>query len=56
MNPIFIFLVVVAAVLLWFILSFVFAPLGRLVYRLWKDAMDEINKEYKTKEEKEKQE
>ena len=42
MNPIFIFLVVVATVILWFLLSFVFFPLGRLVYRIWKDAIDNI--------------
>jgi len=42
MNPIFIFLVVVATVILWFLLSFVFFPLGKLVYRIWKDAMDNI--------------
>lgn len=42
MNPVFIFLVVVAAIILWFLLSFVFFPLGKLVYRIWKDAMNNI--------------
>ncbi len=45
MNPAFIILVLLGAVALWFLLSFVFYPLGRLIYRIWKDAVDEINKE-----------
>lgn len=40
MNPVFIFLVICGTVLLWFLLSFIFYPLGRLVYRLFKDAID----------------
>ena len=42
MNPIFIFLVVIAAIILWILWSFVFFPLGKLVYSIWKDAMDNI--------------
>lgn len=45
MNPVFVFLVILAAVAVWFLLSFVFYPLGRFVYRIWKDAVDEINRE-----------
>lgn len=41
--PVFYFLVVLCLVLLWFLLSWVFKPLGKLVYRLWKDAKDAIN-------------
>jgi len=39
-------------VALWFLLSFAFAPFGKFLYRIFKDAMDEINKK---EEEKEKQ-
>lgn len=42
MNPIFILLVVLIAILLWFLMSFAFKPLGKLFYRLWKDAVDEM--------------
>lgn len=45
MNPVFIVLVIVIAVLLWFLLAFLYKPLGKLLHRIWKDSMDEINKE-----------
>lgn len=44
MNPALIILILIAAVVLWFLLSFVFYPLGKLVYRIYKDAVDEINR------------
>lgn len=44
MNPALIFLVLIAAVVIWFLLSFVFYPLGQLIYRIYKDAVDEINR------------
>lgn len=44
MNPAFVFLVILAAVAVWFLLSFAFRPIGRFFYRIWKDAVDEINK------------
>ena len=52
MNPVLIFLVLLAAVVLWFLLSFVFFPLGRFIYRVGKDALDEMEREDK-KDEKE---
>ncbi len=36
-------LVILFLVLLWFLLSFSFTPIGKLFYRIWKDAEDEIN-------------
>lgn len=42
MNPVFIFLVILLAIFLWFLMSFAFKPIGKLFYRIWKDAMDEI--------------
>ena len=44
MYPIFIFLVLFAAVALWFLLSPLFRPLGNLFFKLWKNAMDEMKK------------
>lgn len=52
MNPVFIFLVLLGTLILWFLSSFVFFPLGRLLYRIWKDTIDEMNRE-EDKEEKE---
>lgn len=45
MNPVFVLIVIVSAVILWFLLSFTFKPIGRLFYRLWKNAVDEMNNE-----------
>ena len=53
MNPAFIFLVILAVIILWFLLSFAFFPIGKFIYRIWKDAIDEMNRE-ENKEEKEK--
>ncbi len=50
MNPVFIVLVILASVLLWFLLSVVFFPLGKLLYGIWKDAVDEMNREEKESE------
>lgn len=40
MNPAFIILVILGTILLWFLLSSVFIPLGKLVYKVVKDAID----------------
>lgn len=53
MNPVFIILVILAVIILWFLLSFVFFPLGKIIYRIGKDAIDEMNRE-ENGEEKEK--
>ena len=49
--PVFYILIFLAAALLWFLLSFMFKPLGKLGHRLWKDAKDAIDEEDKNKEE-----
>ena len=54
MNPVFVILVLLAVIALWFLLSFVFFPLGKIIYRIGKDAIDEMNRE-DNKNEKEKQ-
>lgn len=51
MNPVFIVLVLLGLIALWFLLSFAFRPLGRIIYRIWKDAVDEINKEEREEKE-----
>ena len=51
MNPVFIILVILAVIVLWFLLSFVFFPLGKLIYRIGKDAIDEMNREENENEE-----
>ena len=40
MNPIFILLVILLAILIWFLLSFMFKPIGRLFYRLWQNVIE----------------
>ena len=52
MNPVFVILVLLCAVILWFLLSFVFYPFGRLLYRIWKEAIDEMNRDDKPKKKK----
>lgn len=47
MNPVFWLLIVLAAVALWFLLAFVFYPLGRFLWRIGNDAMEELNKDDK---------
>lgn len=42
MNWYFWLLVIIAAVVIWLICSFAFKPIGKIGYRLYKDARDEI--------------
>ena len=52
MNPVFVFLVLVGAVVLWFLLSALFYPFGRFLHRIW-NAVDEINREENKEKDKE---
>lgn len=45
-------LLVLGVVALWFLLSCIYRPLGKFIYRIGKDAVDEINKDEKKEEEK----
>jgi hypothetical protein len=54
MNPAFVIIVLLAAIFLWFLLSFVFYPLGKLIFRIVQDAIDEMNREDKEEDKKEK--
>lgn len=50
MNPVFWLLVVLAAIAVWFLGSFIFYPFGKYLYRVWKDAMNEIERDDKEDE------
>lgn len=43
--PVFYILIFIAAILLWFLLAFMFKPMGKLGHRIWQDAVDAINEE-----------
>ena len=45
MNPVFIFLVLLGAIALWFMLSWAFKPIGTFLTRIFNDAKDEIIKD-----------
>lgn len=49
MNPILVFLIIVAAILLWVTCSFLYKPIGMLFGRLFKDAKDAIVEETESK-------
>lgn len=44
MNPVLLLLILLGMVIFWFLLSFIFYPLGKFIYRIFKDAVDEINR------------
>lgn len=44
MNVVFWLLVIVVTVFLWFILSFLFRPIGKYITRLVEDVKEEIDK------------
>ncbi|WP_304509277.1 hypothetical protein [Anaerotignum sp.] len=47
MNPVFIFLVILALIAVWFLLSFLYEPIGSLFKRIWDKSVEEINKKDK---------
>lgn len=38
-------LIIVFAIALWFLLAFIFFPMGKFFTRIWKDAIDEMNRD-----------
>lgn len=50
MNPVFIVLIIAAAVVVWFLLSIAYIPLGNLILKIWKNAIKKINKEDESEE------
>ena len=51
MNPAFVILLIIICIAVWFLASALYKPIGRLFYRIGKDAADVLNE---TDEEKEK--
>ena len=47
MNPVLVFLIIIAAALLWLICSFLYRPIGRLFNRLFSDAKEAMFEETK---------
>ncbi len=44
MNPVLLFLILLGVVIFWFLLSFIFYPFGKFIYKIFRDAVDEINR------------
>lgn len=51
--PVFYLLVIIGVVVLWFLLAFMFKPVGRFFHRIYRDAIDEMMEEDNNKEIKE---
>lgn len=48
MNPpALIIVVIIGAIISWFIMSFIFFPLGSFLYKVWEKTINRINKEDK---------
>lgn len=43
MNIMFWIIIIILLILLWFLLAFIFKPIGAFFCRIWEDAMNEIN-------------
>lgn len=52
MNPVFIVLVILLAVVLWFLLAFAFKPIGKLCFRIVQDAFDQMSNKNEEEEKK----
>lgn len=52
MNPSFWILLAIGAVLLWFLLSFTFVPLGNKIIKRWNKTKERLNTKYEEKEKK----
>ena len=50
MNPVFWLIVVIAAVVLWTLLAFIFYPLGRFLWRIISDTAHELDRDDEQKE------
>lgn len=47
MNPVFWLLILIIAITLWFIISFVFMPIGKALLKKWDKTLEILNKEEK---------
>ena len=52
MNPVFWLLVIIGAVILWFIISFIFIPLGNVLLKKWDKTIEILNTEENINDEK----
>lgn len=43
MNPALLIIIVIAVISLWFLISWLFKPMGKFVYKIGKDTIDIIN-------------
>lgn len=50
MNPVFWLIVILGAVILWFLLAFIFYPFGKFLWKIANDAIEELDKDDKEKE------
>ena len=50
MNPALLILIIIFVVALWFLLSFLYKPIGKFIFRIGKDAIDEIMEDEEEKE------
>lgn len=44
MYMMFWFYIVIVLIILWFLLAFMFKPIGKFLYRIWKDAINNMKK------------
>ena len=51
MNPVFWLLVLLGAIAFWFFTSLIFYPLGKYLYRIWRDTIYNLTKDDKKEEE-----
>lgn len=56
MNPVFGILVVAGLVVLWFIISFLFIPFGRMMLKKWNKTVEILNKQDQIEKENEENE
>lgn len=51
MNPALLIIIVIACVAVWFLASALYKPIGRIIHRIGKDAMDELTSDDEREEE-----
>ncbi len=52
MNPVFIALVILLAVVIWFLLAFAFKPIGKICSKIAEDAFDQMSDKNEEEEKK----
>lgn len=45
MNPSFIVLMIIVCIAVWFLASILYKPIGELIYKIYKDAIDNMTEE-----------